>query len=333
MYKFIKKTFDRILLLILRVNSAHLFSTTQSHSNYTMAKGMFELKIVIFRLLKNIFLLCLAVTSASFGLESFLLPNHFIDGGATGIALLASVKFDFALPILIILINIPFIFMGFRLVSRSFAIKSAAAIAGVAICLTVFTFPELTKDKLLVAVFGGFFLGAGIGLAVRGGAVIDGTEVLAIYLSRKLGVSMGDIVIAINIVIYSTAAYVFDIETAMYSMITYLSASKTLDFVVEGIEEYVGVTIVSSHYSEMKVMVANTMGRGITLYRGKRAFGKRGINAEIDIVYTVVTRLELNKLTTEIKKIDPNAFVVMSSVKDTIGGILKKKPIHKLHEK
>jgi uncharacterized membrane-anchored protein YitT (DUF2179 family) len=174
-------------------------------------------------------------------------------------------------------------------------------------------------------VFGGFFLGAGIGLAVRGGAVIDGTEVLAIYLSKKFGTTIGDIIVVINILIFSAAAKFLSIETALYSMITYLAASKTLDFIIEGIEEYTSVTIISSHSDQIRDMIINKMGRGVTLYNGKSGFGKSGETRNVDIVFTVITRLELNKLKLELVKIDPNAFVVMSSVKDTKGGMIKKR--------
>ncbi len=185
----------------------------------------------------------------------------------------------------------------------------------------------MTDDNLLVAVFGGFFLGAGIGFAVRGSAVIDGTEVLAIYLSRKFGTTIGDIIIVINVIIFGVAAYYLGIEIALYSMITYLSASKTLDFIVEGIEEYIGVTIISLHSDEIRQMIIDKMGRGVTVYSGKKGVGKRGETRETDIIYTVITGLELNKLTTEIEKIEPHAFVVMNSVKDTKGGMIKKRPL------
>jgi len=188
-------------------------------------------------------------------------------------------------------------------------------------------FPDVTKDNLLVAVFGGFFLGAGIGLSVRGGAVIDGTEVLAIFLSRKLGTTIGDIIILINIIIFGAAAYFLSVEIALYSMVTYLSASKTLDFIIEGIEEYTGVTIISPHSEAIRQMIITTIGRGVTVYNGKRGFGKSGESKNVDIVYTVVTRLELNRLNAEIEKIDPHAFVVMSSIKDTKGGMIKKRPL------
>lgn len=209
---------------------------------------------------------------------------------------------------------------------RVFAIKTTIAIAGLALCLATVHFPNVTNDSLLVAIFGGFFLGAGIGLAVRGGAVIDGTEVLAIFLSRKFGTTIGDIVVLINILIFSAAAYLLGIEIALYSMITYLAASKTLDFIIEGIEEYIGATIVSAHSEEIREMIITKMGRGVTVYNGKRGFGNHGERIDVDIVYTVLTRLELNKLNIELEKIDSNAFVVMSPVKDTKGGMIKKRP-------
>jgi uncharacterized membrane-anchored protein YitT (DUF2179 family) len=210
---------------------------------------------------------------------------------------------------------------------RNFAIKTALAIGGLALCVATVHFPNVTNDNLLVAVFGGFFLGAGIGLAVRGGAVIDGTEVLAIFLSKKFGTTIGDIIILINILIFSAGAYFLSVEIAMFSMITYLSASKTLDFIVEGIEEYIGVNIISSHSDEIREMIINKLGRGVTIYNGKRGFGKRGETKDTDIIYTVITRLELNRLNTEIEKIDPHSFVVMNSVKDTKGGMIKKRPL------
>jgi len=300
---------------------------SKSPSKFLLAKGYREFKLLVKRILKDAILIGLGIGAAAFGLESFLLPSKFIDGGATGISLLITELTNIPLYLLIIGINIPFVILGYKIIGKQFAIKTAIAIVGLAICIAFVHFPEVTHDKLLVAIFGGFFLGSGIGLSVRGGAVIDGTEVLAIFLSRKFGVTMGDVIIIINIFIFSAAAYFLSIEAALYSMITYLAASKTLDFVVLGIEEYNGVTIVSSHSEEIRQMIIDTMGRGVTVYCGKRGYGKRGEGKEIDIVYTVVTRLELNKLNTEIEKIDPNAFVVMNTIKDTKGGMIKKRPL------
>jgi uncharacterized membrane-anchored protein YitT (DUF2179 family) len=282
---------------------------------------------MVIRNIKDMFLMLAGIFSAAFGFKGFLLTNHFIDGGATGISLLISAIAGLPLYLLIVCINLPFILLGYKIMGRVFAIKTALAISGLALVLAMVSFPDVTQDKLLVAVFGGFFLGAGIGLAVRGGAVIDGTEVLAIFLSRKLGTTIGDIIIVINVIIFSAAAYFLSIEIALYSMITYIAASRTLDFIIEGIEEYIGVTIISSHHEEIRQMIMESLGRGFTVYSGKRGFGKRGEAKEIDILYTVVTRLELNKLNSEIEKIDSNSFVVMSSVKDTKGGMLKKRPL------
>jgi uncharacterized membrane-anchored protein YitT (DUF2179 family) len=297
------------------------------YSAYQFAKAYKAFVVSVKRYIKDFFLISIGILSAAFGFKGFLLTNHFIDGGATGISLLISAVTDIPLPVLIIGINIPFIIMGYKIMGKQFAIKTALAITGLAIVLATVTFPNVTNDNLLVAVFGGFFLGAGIGFAIRGGGVIDGTEVLAIFLSKKFGATIGDVIIVINVVIFSVAAYLLGIEIALYSMITYLAASKTLDFIVEGIEEYTGVTIISSRNEEIRKMIITKLGRGVTIYNGKRGYGKQEESKEIDIIYTVITRLELNKLNSEIEKIDPNAFVVMNAVKDTIGGMLKKRPL------
>ncbi len=285
-----------------------------------------KLRLETLALIKDFFLITLGIFLAAFGLESFLLPSSFIDGGATGIALLISEISLISLSPLLIFVNIPFIILGYNIIGKQFAVKAAMAIGGLAIVVATVHFPSITHDKLLVALFGGFFLGAGIGLTVRGGAVLDGTEVLAIALSRKFGTTIGDIIIIINVIVFSSAAYFLSIETALYSMITYLAASKTLDFIIEGIEEYTGITIVSSHNEEIRMMITDELRRGVTVYKGRRGFGSHGHNNEVDIIYTVVTRLEVNKINTEIEKIDPNAFVVMSSIRDTKGGMIKKRP-------
>lgn len=297
-------------------------------SSFMLAKSYLAFKISARRTIKDMILIMAGIFSASFGFKGFLLTNHFIDGGATGISLLISVLTGTPLYILLILINIPFILLAFKTIGKQFAIKTALSICGLALCVATVKFPNVTDDNLLVAIFGGFFLGAGIGLSVRGGAVIDGTEVLAIYLSRKLRTTIGDIIIMINVLIFAAAAYFLTVEIAMYSMITYLAASKTLDFIVEGIEEYTGVTIISARNSEIRDMIVETMGRGVTVYSGKRGYGKTGETKNTDIIYTVITRLELNKLNTELELIDPHAFVVMSSIKYTKGGMIKKRPLH-----
>lgn len=307
-----------------RIVVKHMLRTgTQELTPYRVAKGFRELRLNVLNGAKDVLLITAGVFSAAFGLESFLIPNNFIDGGATGVALMGTALTPLPLPVLLLVVNAPFVYLAYRIIGRSFAIRTAAGISALALVTATVHMPEVTHDNLLVAVFGGFFLGAGIGLAVRGGGVIDGTEVLAIAVSRKFRTTVGDVITAINVLIFGAAALLLSVETALYSMITYLAASKTVDFVIEGIEEYTGVTIISSHHAEIQEMITQRMGRGLTVYRGRRGYGKRGVVTDVDILYCVITRLEVGALSDAVEKIDPNAFIVMSSVKDTSGGIVK----------
>lgn len=282
--------------------------------------------IKIKRLITDIFLLSLGVLSAGFGLRGFLLPNNFIDGGAVGISLLTSEVTGFPLSILLIIINIPFILLGLKIISKEFTVKTVVGISALALVVAFFPYSQITSDKLLVAVFGGFFLGSGIGLAVRGGGVIDGTEVLALNLSKKLGLSIGDVIKIINIIIFSFAAYLLSVETALYSILTYLSASKSVDFIIEGIEEYLGVTIISDKSEEIRKRIIDEMGNGVTIFKGEKGFGKNSVSEnKTDILYTVLSRLEVSKLNDLIEETDTDAFVTMHSIKDTKGGMIKKK--------
>ncbi len=278
---------------------------------------------------KNFFLIAAGIASATVGLKGFLLPNGFLDGGATGISLLINRLSGIDISILIVLINLPLIFIGWRQVSKNFAVKTFLAVAAFAIVIHFFEMRILTQDKLLISVFGGFFLGAGIGLAMRGGCVIDGTEVLAVFISRKSSLSVGDFILIFNIVLFSAAALLLDLETALYSMLTYITASKTIDFIITGIEEYIGVTIISERADQIKESIINNLGRAVTVYKGEGGFGRRGlVDEERKIIFSVVTRLEVQKLIVEIEKIDPEAFVVQHTINDTKGGMIKKRSLH-----
>lgn len=276
---------------------------------------------------KEYFFIVIGVFSAGFGLKGFLLPNQFIDGGATGVSLLLQNVTALPLEILLIIVNIPFIILGAKTVNKKFAIKSVIAIAMLAIVVHFIKYPTVTDDKLLIAVFGGFFLGLGIGMSMRGGGVIDGTEVLAIYLSRKFSLTIGDILLLINILIFSVGAYVLSVETALYAILTYLAAAKTVDFVIDGVEEYIGVTIISERHEDIRKMLTEELRRACTIYAGKGGYGTQGTSYDKDILYTVITRLELSKLETEIDKIDKDAFIIMGTIKDLKGGMIKKKPM------
>ena len=273
-------------------------------------------------------LIIIGMLSAGLGLKGFLLPNGFIDGGVTGISLLLSEVTGFNLSLLIVLINLPFIWLGYRHMDKTFAGKTLTAIIGLALCIYFIPYPIVTSDKLLVAVFGGFFLGAGIGLAVRGGGVIDGTEILALSLTRRSTLTIGDLILIINIVIFSVAAFVLSFERALYSILTYMAAAKTVDYIISGIEEYTGVTIISNHSEEIRKMITEKLGRGVTIYKGKRGFGSHGHSlAETEILFSVVTRLEIAALKAEVEKIDLQAFVITHSINDTRGGMIKKRPL------
>ena len=276
-------------------------------------------------LLKHVFFISLGVLSAGFGLKGFLLPNGFIDGGVTGISLLFEALTNYPLALLIVIINAPFILLGYFQIGKLFTIKSIAAISGLGLALIFIDYPIITSDKLLIAVFGGFFLGSGIGLTIRGGGVLDGTEVLAIYLTKKTGLTIGDLILIFNIIIFAVAAYLLSVETALYSILTYLTASKTVNIVVEGVEEYIGVTIISTKSEDIRIMIIEKMGRGVTIYNGKRGYGKKGENLnKTDVIYSVITRLEMTRLQTEIQKIDSDAFIIMNKVMDLQGGHLPK---------
>jgi len=292
-------------------------------------KAIESRKIQFRKNINDLIVISTGVAMASIGLKGFLLPNEFLDGGAMGIALLTQILTGIDLSILIVLINLPFILIGIKQVSIPFAIKSAIAIVVLALLVHFIEFPHITDEKLLIAVFGGFFLGAGIGLSIRGGAVIDGTEVLAIMVSRKSSLTVGDFIAIFNIILFSFAAVLVNIETAMYSMLTYFSASKTVDFIINGIDEYIGVMIVSNQAKEIRDKIRYDLGRGLTVFKSDEGFGKNGtIDQDKQILFCAITRLEVTKLLYEIDKIDNKAFIVQYPVKDTKGGMIKRRPLH-----
>ncbi|MDB5002587.1 MAG: hypothetical protein JWQ34_812 [Mucilaginibacter sp.] len=280
--------------------------------------------------LKNLILVILGILSAGMGLKGFLLSSHFIDGGVTGISMLLADITGVPIAILIFILNIPFIFVGYRRLGSHFAIKSALAIAGLSLCLAFINFPDITPDKLLTAVFGGFFIGVGIGLAIRGGAVLDGTEIAALLVSKKLQLlKVNDVILLLNVAIFSAAAFFLGIESALYSILTYLSASKMIDFILNGIDQHTGLTVVSAKSEEIRIAITEKSGRGVTVYQGKHGYGNDGhVNDPRDIIFTVATRLEIPALKQQILRIDPSAFIVQQSIDDTTGGLLKRKGLH-----
>ena len=279
---------------------------------------------------KDYLFMLLGILCISFALKSLLIPNHFFDGGVTGIALLLYKKYHINIALIFVALNIPFLLLGGKLIGKSFAIKSIISVIILGLCLLFIPFPEVSHDKLIVSVFGGFFIGLGVGFGMKSGIALDGIEVLAVYTGKKVGFSMSEIILGINILIFLIAGIFFGLEAAFYSMLTYFVASKTIDYVVEGFEEFTGVTIISSKSEEVKAFLVLQMSKGITVYKGERGFMKDSfeVSTETDIVYTVVTRLEVRKLKNAIHEIDEKAFIFSSSIKETAGGILKKKHAH-----
>ncbi|MDF2158509.1 YitT family protein [Algoriphagus sp. CAU 1675] len=285
-------------------------------------------KVTAWRQIKDVLFIGIGVVMASIGLKGFLLPNGFFDGGAMGVSLLLEILTPLNLSILIILVNLPFIYLGYKQLSFWFAVKSTIAILTLALLVHYIELPVITADKLLIAVFGGFFLGSGIGFAIRGGAVIDGTEVLAISVSRKSSLTVGDFITVFNVFLFIVAAIFVNLETAMYSMLTYFSASRMVDFLINGVEEYIGVMIISDYSDEIKNKVTYDLGRGVTAFRAAGGFGEKAKNPDRNVLFTVVTRLEVTRVLTEINKVDPKAFVIQYPIKDTKGGMIKKRPLH-----
>jgi uncharacterized membrane-anchored protein YitT (DUF2179 family) len=278
-----------------------------------------------FREVFHVVLIVLGILSAGMGLKGFLMSSRFIDGGVTGISMLLSDVLNFPLSVLILVINLPFVAVGYRQIGKKFAIKSALGIAGLSVCLAVVKYPDVTPDKLLTAVFGGFFIGAGIGLAIRGGAVLDGTEITALLISRSSHLlKVGDVILILNIFIFSAAAFFLGIESALYSILTYFAASKTIDFLIHGIEEFNAIIIISEHNEAIKAAIIQDLNRGVTVYRGRGGLS----DSEQDILFCVVTRLEIGSVKRLVKKIDDAAFIVVHGLADAEGGVIKKTAFH-----
>ncbi len=280
--------------------------------------------------ISDILLIIAGVIITSFALQGFLVPNKFFDGGITGISLLIHEIYHINLAYVIVLANLPFVIMSAYAINKGFAIKTFFCVVLLSVCLLYPGFPVITEDKLLISIFGGFFLGLGIGLTMRAGCAVDGIEVLALYTLRRSSFTISEIILGLNIIIFSMAAFKFGIPVALYSMLTYFTASKTIDYVIEGIQAYTGVTIISGKSEEVKHRLVNELGRGITVYKGERGYlpGKFDVHDDCDIIFTIITRLELRKLKNMVTEVDPNAFVFASTIKETSGGIIKRRHVH-----
>lgn len=282
------------------------------------------------QLLQDFVLTLLGITIAGVALKLFLVPNHFFDGGVTGISLLVHEVYHFNLGLVILLLNLPLIAVSYFSIGKRFAFRTLVAVILLGICLLLIPNYAQTHDKLLISIFGGAFLGIGVGMIMRTGAALDGIEVLAVYTLKRTSFTITEIILGINIIIFTIAGFRFGIETALYSILTYFTATRCIDYVVEGLQAYTGVTIVSGKSEAIKYQLVNKLGRGITVYKGERGFlpGKFEVSTECDIIFTVITRLELRKLKNLVYDVDPKAFVFASTIKEASGGIIKRRQHH-----
>ena len=276
---------------------------------------------------KNILLILVGTGLAMLAMKGFMIPNRFMDGGITGISILLHEIFHINISFLVIILNVLFIYLGYRRIGKTFAVQTTIAVLLLSIGLLFIDIKPITHDKLLIAIFGGILMGTGVGLVIRGGGVIDGAEVIAVFTGRKTGFSNSEIILLINTIIFAVAAFQFGIETAMYSIITYFTATRAINYVVDGIEEFTAMNIISSQPEEIKFFLVNELGKGITVYKGERGYlpGSFEVRTDTDIIVTIVTRLEIKQIQDAIIKLDPKAFIYVQSIKEAAGGILKQK--------
>ena len=286
----------------------------------TMTKRNFIKK----EILRYIFIFIGSIIAAV-ALEIFLVPNNIIDGGITGISIIMSHLTGIPLSAFLIVLNLPFLIVGYKQIGKTFVLSSGFGILSLSFWVSVFKpVPGFTDDILLAAVFGGMILGIGVGLIIRNSGSLDGTEMVAIVLTRKSSFSVGEIVMFFNLFILSSAGLVFGWDRAMYSLLAYYIAFKVIDITIEGLDEEKAAMIVSDNSDEIAEAILARLGRGVTFIQGKGGFSKEPKT----IIYSVVTRLEISKLKSIVYEKDENAFLTISDVFDVMGGKRKKRSIH-----
>jgi len=269
------------------------------------------------------FQVLIGIFLTSLGLKAFLLPNGFLDGGVTGIALLVRTQVDINMSYLLVIISIPFLILGYFTVSKRIVIKSVVSILGVALFIHFENFQTITNDKLLISIFGGLLVGSGIGIAIRNGSVLDGSEILGVFINDKFGISIGRVILIFNIILFSITAFVISVEIALYSILTYIIAAKVTDTVIEGFEDFIGITIVSKKYDLIKIAILEELGVGLTVYKGSSGFGSKGHTEDFDIIHTIINRIDIKKMYSTINDIDKEAFIVEFDVNNVKGGVLR----------
>ena len=274
----------------------------------------------------SLFYIITGVFCAAVALEAFMLPNKFLDGGVTGLAIIVNLNFGVDLNLLLVLINIPFLWIGWKMIGKTFAVQSAFSVFLLTIVLHFMEIEPITNDKLLIAVFGGVLMGTGIGLIIRGGGLIDGFEVITEFFQKNSAFSGSEITVFLNSIIMLVAAVYFGTEAALYSILTYFTAIKMTDYVVEGFEEYTALTIISREDDKVKELIVKEFGKAISVYKGERGYLPETFHIKhpCDIIMTVVTRLEVHRIKEAIQHIDPKAFFYVQTIKEVRGGVIKR---------
>lgn len=282
------------------------------------------MKNKVFTIVSEYFQIVIGIVLASIGLKAFLLPNGFLDGGVTGIAILLNTQFGINISILLVLLSIPFLILGYFTVSKRIVIKSIISIIGLAIFIQLENFQTITDDKLLISIFGGLFVGMGIGITIRNGSVLDGSEVLGVFLNDRLGISIGKVILVFNVILFGITAILLSVEIALYSILTYIVTAKVTDFMIEGFEDFIGLTIVSKNPQEIQRQIIQKVGAGMTIYKGEGGFGSDGEVNELKIIHTVINRIDLRKIHMVIDDVDPNAFIIEFDINNIKGGVLRR---------
>ncbi len=290
-----------------------------------MKENLRHRKLPLSRVIARIIWITIGAILMATGLEIFLVPNHVIDGGVTGISIMLAHISGWKLGLFLFVLNLPFVYMGYKQMGKTFAFSTVYGI----IVLSIFTsffhpIPPFTEDILLATLFGGMILGIGVGLVIRNGGALDGTEILALVINKKVPFSVGQIIMFINLFILGAAGFVFTWDRAMYSLLAYVIASKAIDTVVQGLEETKSVWIISDNAEEIGDAVNDRLGRGVTYLNGEGAY--TGDNKKV--IFSIISRLEESKLTTIVEEIDPTAFLAIADIAEVRGGRFKKRDIH-----
>jgi uncharacterized membrane-anchored protein YitT (DUF2179 family) len=293
---------------------------TDQALNHVKHKGLTKAKLAQ----RTIFIIFGAILMGV-GIEEFLVPNRILDGGIVGISIILSHLTGVKLGIFIFVLNIPFFFIGYKQIGKTFALSTLLGIAVLSITTALLhNVPALTEDLLLATVFGGIVLGVGVGIVIRYGGSLDGTEIMAILINKKIPFSVGEIIMFFNVFIFAIAGFVFGWDRAMYSLLAYYIAFKTIDIVIAGLDESKSAWIISDQYEDIGETILARLGRGVTYLKGEGAY----TGDDKKVIFCVITRLEEAKLKEIVQEIDPSAFLAVANIAEVRGGRFKKKDIH-----